>query len=271
MVAQLVQVEGATPCHHQRVGQQFGRVQRGKTGPISQVFFGIGLQCKPALRHRPPQPHGGEHIVQGLARAHMHAHIARGHQRHAGELGYLLQAAQRQCIVSAQPCAGSQPHARPRIRPKQASSPYGYCASSFHFDSEWQHQQHLAVRQQSPLCRLPVHAVLPLGSRTAGQGDELAQITPAGEVVRQGDQGKGGGLAVYGMVCATVRTKRHRELRSQQKFQPQALRRPMRTHHPGHRAFIRNGQRAVAQSVRPLHQFLRLRRAALEAEIGQAM
>ena len=45
----------------------------------------------------------------------------------------------------------------------------------------------------------------------------------------------------------------------------------MRSHHARHRAFVGDGQGAVTERMRPLHQFLRLRGTALEAEVGEAV
>jgi hypothetical protein len=83
-VTQLVQAEGAAPGHGERGGQQRGRVERGQAQPGAQVRLGVGLQAEAALRHRRAQAHGGEHVVQQLARAHMHDHVPRRQQRHAG-------------------------------------------------------------------------------------------------------------------------------------------------------------------------------------------
>ena len=85
LVAQLVQAETAALRNLQRVGQQLGRIDRRESPTRAQMGFGIGLQCKAALAHRPPQTDGRHHVLQGLARAQMHVHIATGHQRHTGD------------------------------------------------------------------------------------------------------------------------------------------------------------------------------------------
>ena len=116
----------------------------------------------------------------------------------------------------------------------------------------------------------PDHAVVALGCRAPRAGDELAQIAPALQVVRQHHHGK-----------AKVRLRagpdrhgspiRHRKLRPRQQLQAHALRLAVRAHHPRHRALVGDGQRRIAQLARPLHQFFRLRGATLEAETREAM
>ena len=83
LVAQFVQAEMAALRDQQRVGQQLGRVERGEPLARAQMGFGVGLKRKTALAHCHTQPHGGHDVVQRLARAHMHVHIATGHQRQA--------------------------------------------------------------------------------------------------------------------------------------------------------------------------------------------
>ena len=45
----------------------------------------------------------------------------------------------------------------------------------------------------------------------------------------------------------------------------------MRAHHPGHRAFVRNSERRVAQCMRACYQLLCVRGTALKAEVGEAV
>ncbi len=99
LVAQLVQTEVAARRHHQCVGQQRGRVKLPQPQARTQMGFGVGLQCKAALTHRSPQAHGGDHVLQRLARAHVHVHVAAGDQRHTGQPRYARQRVPPQIIV----------------------------------------------------------------------------------------------------------------------------------------------------------------------------
>ncbi len=120
-------------------------------------------------------------------------------------------------------------------------------------------QDELAIGQAIGGDVAPAQAVLALGRGAAAGGDELAQRAPAVEVVRQRDQAK-----------APVTAVEH-ELAAGQQLEAELLRLRMRAHQPGHRAFIGDGQRAVAQRVGARHQFLGMRRADLEAEVAAAV
>ena len=133
-----------------------------------------------------------------------------------------------------------------------------------------------AVGQLRPVAACPRHLVSSLGRCTPRGGDELAQIAPAVQVVRQGDQSP----TQAGRIGRSERAKRTRpirrsgrqhKLRPQQQLQAELLRLAMRPHHTRDRTFVGDGQRAVTQSVCPLHQLLRVRGAALEAEVAHAM
>ena len=65
------------------------------------MCLGIALQGKAAVMHAFSHAYGGHHIVQRLARAHMHQHTARRHQTDAGAAGDGLQLLQTQRVVEA--------------------------------------------------------------------------------------------------------------------------------------------------------------------------
>ena len=50
-----------------------------------------------------------------------------------------------------------------------------------------------------------------------------------------------------------------------------AVRGEMRAHDAGHRAFVGQRERGISERVRPLDHFLRVRRAAQEGKIGEAV
>jgi hypothetical protein len=115
LVAQLVQAEAAALSHHHRVGQQLGRVERRQPQARTQVRLGVGLQAEAAQRHRRAQAHGGEHVVQHLARAHVHDHVAGGHQRHAGAGRGFFKLREPQVVVQTVQQLGRQPEMRSQI------------------------------------------------------------------------------------------------------------------------------------------------------------
>ena len=124
---------------------------------------------------------------------------------------------------------------------------------------------------------LPAHPVLTLGCSPARQRDELAQIPPPCQIVRQGNHRETGGslraCSGTGIVCGgpTSPVQRHHKFGTWQQFEPQLFRLDMGTHHAGYRTFVSNGQCPVAQRMGARHQFVRVRSTTLEAEIAQAM
>ena len=103
---------------------------------------------------------------------------------------------------------------------------------------------------------MPRHAVRALGSPAPRGGDELTQVAPTGKVMRQRYK---------------LEALLYRKLGPRQQFQAPLFRRHMRAHHPGHRAFVRNSERRVAQCMRACYQLLCVRGTALEAEVGEAV
>ena len=120
LVFDFVEAEGAALRNLYRGLQQLGRVDACQPHALAQVPLGMRLQRKAALRHRQAQAHGGDHVLQRLARAHMHVNIARGHQRHAHRRARLLQGVQPQVVVGLQQQLGHQP----KIQAKLGSSAF---------------------------------------------------------------------------------------------------------------------------------------------------
>ena len=105
----FVEAEGAALRYLQRGSQQVGRVDAGQAHALAQVALGMRLQRKAAFGHGPAQAHRCEHVLQRLARAHMHVHIARRHQRQTGGGAHALQGGKPQVVVGAQQQFGHQP------------------------------------------------------------------------------------------------------------------------------------------------------------------
>ena len=109
LITQFIQAEAAALRQRLRIGQQFARVDLRQTLARTQMRFGIGLQPQAAFGHRHAQAHGADHILQRLARAHMHMHVASGDQRHACESGQLGQLVHQERIVRSQQSLHGQP------------------------------------------------------------------------------------------------------------------------------------------------------------------
>ncbi len=111
LVAQLVERKRAARRHRQRLGQQLGRITPAQRQARTQVLLGVGLQRQPAGAQRLADARGGEHVLQRFARAHMHVHVAHGHQRHGGERAALAQLVQQHLVVEPAQLRHAQPAA----------------------------------------------------------------------------------------------------------------------------------------------------------------
>ena len=96
----------------------------------------------------------------------------------------------------------------------------------------------------------PGQLVAAFGGRAPRQADELTQVAPALQVLRQNDNG----------------AARQGELGPRQQLQAEFFGLAVGTHQAGHRAFVGHRQRRVAQRGSARHQLFGLRGTALEAE-----
>ena len=122
LVADLAQAESAARCHRERGGQQLGRVDACQAHALAQVALGVGLQGKAAFGHAAPTLHGRDHVLQRLARAGVHVHVARRHQRQAQRRARTLQRGQPQAVVGGQMQLYRQPEVAVKIQAKLGSS-----------------------------------------------------------------------------------------------------------------------------------------------------
>ena len=93
-VAQLMERKAAALGDRHALREQFRRVKLRQPHAKAQAPLGVRVQRLAALRHRFAEPHGAQHIVQALARAQVHVHVARGDERQAilaAELAQLLE------------------------------------------------------------------------------------------------------------------------------------------------------------------------------------
>jgi len=153
-------------------------------------------------------------------------------------------------------------HRQPQLRTKQAAGQHQLALKCFCIDSIARLapgcQQHFAIGELREIGVLPHHGIACASGIAAGCGDERAEVAPAVEVVRQHHQRE-------------RRRGLHAKLGTGQQLEAHLPGHPVRAHHTGHRAFVGDGQRGVAEFVRARDQLFGPRGAALEAEIAQRM
>jgi len=98
-VLQLLEIEVAAFGDAQGLGQQFGRVQRGQGLAGTQVALAVGKQAPAGLTECAVVADRGEGVLQRAAAAHMHVHIAAGHQWNALVAAETTQPLQARTVV----------------------------------------------------------------------------------------------------------------------------------------------------------------------------
>ena len=246
-VAQFVETEATALGDAQALGQRFGRIDRRQCLPGSQVVLAIGEQAPAGLGHGAVVADRSQHVLQGAAAAHVHVHIAGGHQPQAVVDGLLLQVGQHLFVVRATVQFQRQPQAvgEHLFQPVDV----GLACRTF-----------LAKQAAKSGCIvgkvLTQASVLSFLRPSPGGGDQLAQGLVAGQRLAQQHQLR----PVFDLhFCAD--------------HQPHTgfLRRLVSTHDPGQRAFVGDRQRGIALFLCALEQLLCRRGPALEGEGGQAM
>ena len=193
LVAQFGERERAARCDRQRRGQPLARIQRGQASTRSQMGLGIGLERQPAVGHRQVQACGRQQVLQRLARARVHQHIAASHQRQADQLGHPRQPLEPQRVVrpvqqfdgdgaAISPEPGLEPH---RVGEQGLEGLHGLG------------QQNRKTARQAGQVRRVGHPafqvgrlrqVLTLGRAAPGHADPLRQVAVAATVLRQQHQ-----------------------------------------------------------------------------------
>ena len=276
VVADLIQAETAARSHLQRICQQGRGMDAAQPQTRSQVPLRVRLQGKAAFAYPPALLHRGDHVLQQLAGPHMHVDVARCDQGHACALRQVQQSGQPEFVVQVMQQLGAQPQMRSETLPQALQQLrvidhiHGGAA-----DAPWQ-PDHLAALQEIQVALVPVDPVLPFDNplAQASRADELAQAAPPWQIPGDGHQPALGEheLAPQQQLEGMAKQPLLRLLL----FQPLQLLQVMLeshmgTHDPGHRAFIGDGKRFVAELVGPSHQFFRMGGAALETEVADAM
>ncbi len=288
-VAQLVERKAATPGEHQRLLEPRGFVQAAEPRERTQVRLGVGFELPAALRHRQAQARGAERVLQGLARAHVHQHVAGGDEcqarqfgdtQHGVEQGVLKAAVQQ---LNRNECALLEPGLEPqRLREQR-----------FEVLAQLRHEQRQAIGQagEERGVRHPAFDIGRIGKVAALFGaaprhrDPLRQVAVAAPRLREQHQarqrcrcsasllplplGEGGG---EGCCTPLLRRRRQPHLAADDQMQSRmALRLDMRAHHAGERALVGDRNRGVAQLRGAHDQLFRVRGTGQEAEIAAAV
>ncbi|MNK76855.1 hypothetical protein D3C87_964330 [compost metagenome] len=245
-VLQLLEVEPAACGDAHGFGQQRRWVQRCQRLAGSDMPLAVGKQPPAGIGDGAVVADRGEGVLQGAAPAHVHVHIAAGHQRDGVFAAEVLQRGQALPVVSLP----MQFHRQPQPLREARLQPGGIGGAG----RAVQPQAQQAGRQRIEI--LAQAAVLALGGAPATGGDQLAQAGIGGLVGAQQHQ-----------LGAVVEL----EFRAGDQRQVVLFRRLPSPHDAGQRAFVGDRQRTVALALGACEQFLGDRRAALEAEGRQAM
>ena len=289
LVAQLVQREGALPGQRHGGGQSLGGVQGGEAGARAQMGFRIRLKAVAAGGHRPAQARGGEHVLQRLARAGVHQHVARGHHRQAGDLRHPGHGVLQHVVVRAEQPLQREERA---LRAEPGLEPHGVGEHGLEGLQRMRHQQRGAARQAGQRGRagglaLDVGRMRQIGALArppARQRDPVRQVAVAAARLRQQHQARRSlrGVGLQGSAFAGSRSLlsrrgfaaflcRQAHLCPHDQVQADTLGLGVRPHHTRERTLVGEGQGRVTQRVGALHQLLRVRSAGEEAEVAAAV
>ena len=257
LVTQLVQRPARAALRdHQGLAQQVGREALGQPHAGAQVLLGVGREGVTAVGQRSADAGGGQHVLQRLARAHVHVHVAHRHQRHRGERAGIAQVLQVQLVVKqaqlrhAQPAAAEEGAEQPA---RDGTGLRGRGVARRHGDGD-------AVGQGGGI-DAGQGQVIGAFFRSAAQAcDELAQVAVAVQAGGQQHQRE----------VAGVRRPLHAELAAHDERQLRLLGRHVGLRDAGHGAFVGEGQGGVTHGPGARDQFVRMARAPQEAEVGAA-
>ncbi len=274
LVLQLVQREAAAPCQHQRVVEPLALVQCAQPRTRTQVLLGIRPEPQPACRHRPLQPRRTQHVLQGLARAQVHQHIA---ARDDGQPGELSDAAHDlQQFVIPGPAQQRDRDRRPILKP--GLQPHRVREHGLERLRRVGHEQREALGQAGERGRVRHLAFDVAGVREVStfrraaprDRDPVREVAVAAAGLRQQHEAGVGRRAVL-FLRPRIARQREPHLAADDQVQTCLARRHMRAHHAGKRAFVGDRQRRIAQRLRAFDQLGRVRRAGQEAEVAAAV
>ena len=259
LVAQLIEREAAAPGHGERLGERLGRIDARQLLAAAQVAFAVRRKREAGLGHARAEADGGERVGERAACARVHAHTACRRERQAAACGAVAHR------------GGAAPVVRAGMQLEQHPQP-------FPEDLRQCRRQRLRHLRERVFARFEQgeaagHAARDILQREgiqafarppAAGGDQLGEVAVAFAV-------GGKQYQLRGRRRAAGRCSAKREFGADDQLQAALLRRQVGAHCAGHRALVGDRERRIAERMRALDQFIRVRGAAQEAEIAQAV
>ena len=257
LVVQLAEVEVTARGDGDAGGEQRGRIEARQRRQRPQVPLAVRQQPLAGRLERAAMADGGQQILQAAAVAAMHVHVAGGRRRQP--------AARRERKAARQPCAvagaAMQFHRQPGAFREAFAQPLPLAQRVRIVGAVGSRRQPEREAVVEPGFEIRfTEQVTALGGAPPRAGDELADLRVGALCRRQQHQPQSFAAAEFGADDQLQRAaRRQRALRL------------VGAHHAGHRAFIGQRQGVVAELMGALHQFGRMRGAAQEAEVAEAM
>lgn len=212
------------------------------------MAFRVGMQPGAEHRQRGLEADGGQHVLQGFARAAVQMHVVAGHDRQVECRAQIAQGLKLLAVTSVQKAARADPQTLWKQGLQEAA--IGFMASR-----AGKPDAQAFPQGGIPQVR-PFEAVVALVGLLSCPGDQAAEagISHAIRAQQQEFQAIGQG-----------------ELAADDEVKGVLPGRAVGTHDPRHGAFIGQRQRAIAELSGARHQFLGMRGAFQEAEVGEAV
>jgi hypothetical protein len=247
LVAQLVQRESAAPGDRQRLGQPRCRIDALERGERPQMTLAVRMERVARLRHGRLQPDGGQRILQRAATAGMHVNVAGGNERQPYRQSHFREIGATRRVVGVEQAFDGDPQrlSKARLEPARFVR-VGNPARQPQRETAGDAVGKIGARQ----------AIAALHCAAPAARDQRRQITVAFPIGRQQDQSQ-----------AVVEAK----LAADDELQCAFFRFDVRPNDAGERAFVGDRQRRVAFLPGARNQLFRMRGAAQEAEVGNAV
>lgn len=295
-VLQLIEPEHAAGGHFQRFGERFRRIKCADPQARAQMPLCVRFERIAAFGKRPVQADRGQRVLQRLARTRVHQCAAGRHERQAARLRNEPRRREALVVAAVLPQFEREPRAAggETGEPVRAMERLRERGRTLRDENQQAVGQMLQMRDvaaqirrvrrcrgiREVLGRQPVAA---LALARAGKRDEFRQIAVARAVGRERDQGaKRLAVGIGEMQLAADDQLQRARLRHRFagflgrigcrfRLRFQIPDRAVRTHGAGERAFVGDGERGVTVFQRGFGQFLRMRGAAQEREVAEAM
>ncbi len=247
LVAQLIERERAAIRDPQAFREQRLGIDLRKAHAPAQVALGVREEGMPGFGERRADADRGERVLQRAARTRVHVRIARRDQRQPACVAQRRQLGEPHFVARAVMKFGGDPCPAGKTRGKPVRMPRIYPRTG--------HQQRKAAGQAIIEVRAS-ETVAAFPCAPAAARDQFAEVAVAFPV--GGEQHEPGAV-------------RKGDLASHDQPEAVVFRGDMRAHDARERAFIGDRERRVAERLRLLDQFLGMRGAAQEAEVGNAV